>query len=84
MVYRSLYSSEVDTLNYLTTSTSKNTAITYNVVDCLVEYDSYGNVEPALALSWEPNEDATVWTFQLRQGVKWVDKDGQEVAEVGI
>lgn len=82
VVYRSLYSSEVDTLNYLTTSTSKNTAITYNVVDCLVEYDSYGNVEPALALSWEPNEDATVWTFQLRQGVKWVDKDGQEVAEV--
>ena len=82
VVYRSLYSSEVDTLNYLTTSTSKNTAITYNVVDCLVEYDSYGNVEPALALTWESNEDATVWTFHLREGVKWVDKDGQEVAEV--
>ncbi|MDE6108079.1 MAG: peptide ABC transporter substrate-binding protein, partial [Oscillospiraceae bacterium] len=81
-VYRTLYDTEIDTLNYLTTSSAKNTALTYNLVDCLVEYDAYGNVEPALALSWEPNEDATVWTFHLRQGVKWVDKDGNEVAEV--
>ena len=29
--------------------------------------------EAALALSWEPNEDATVWTFNLREGVKWHD-----------
>ncbi|MBO5035318.1 MAG: peptide ABC transporter substrate-binding protein [Oscillospiraceae bacterium] len=82
VVYRTLYNSEVDTLNYLSTSAAKNTAITYNLVDCLVEYDAYGNVEPALALSWEPNADATVWTFHLRQGVKWVDKDGKEVHEV--
>ena len=81
-VYRTLYSSEIDTLNYLKTSSANNTAITYNVVDCLVEYDAYGNVEPALALTWESNEDATVWTFHLREGVKWVDKDGNEVAEV--
>ena len=26
--------------------------------------------EAALAVSWEPNEDATVWTFNLREGVK--------------
>ena len=29
--------------------------------------------EAALALSWEPNEDATIWTFKLREGVKWHD-----------
>jgi oligopeptide transport system substrate-binding protein len=52
------------------------------VVDCLVEYDSYGNIEPALALEWFSNEDATVWTFKLREGVKWVDKDGKQVAEL--
>ncbi len=81
-VYRTLYASEVTTLNYLATTADNETSITYNVVDCLVEYDCYGNVEPALALSWEPNADATVWTFKLREGVKWVDKDGKEVAEV--
>lgn len=27
----------------------------------------------ALALRWEPNEDATVWTFGLRDGVTWHD-----------
>lgn len=81
-VYRSLYASEVTTLNYLYTTQANETSITFNVVDCLVEYDSYGKVEPALALSWESNEDATVWTFKLREGVKWVDWQGNEVAEV--
>ncbi len=81
-VYRTLYSSEVDTLNYLETTQAVTTSLTFNLIDCLVEYDSYGNVEPALATSWEPNDDASVWTFHLREGVKWVDKDGVEVADV--
>jgi peptide/nickel transport system substrate-binding protein len=29
--------------------------------------------EGALAVGWGPNEDATVWTFNLREGVKWHD-----------
>ena len=37
----------------------------------LVGMDEEGNLAPALAESWEPNEDGTVWTFQLRQGVTW-------------
>lgn len=81
-VYRTLYASEVTTLNYLITGQTNELSIAANVVDGLVEYDSYGNVEPALALSWEQNEDATVWTFKLREGVMWVDKDGNEVAPV--
>ena len=68
-VYRTLYASEVTTLNYLITGQTNELTIAANVVDCLVEYDSYGNVEPALATSWEQNEDATVWTFHIREGV---------------
>src|SRR5690606_23510328 len=30
-------------------------------------------VEPLLATSWEPNEDSTVWTFNLREGVSFHD-----------
>ncbi len=81
-VYRTLYAAEVTTLNYLITGQTNELTIAANVVDCLVEYDAYGNVEPALALSWEQNEDATVWTFKIREGVMWVDKDGNEVAPV--
>ncbi len=81
-IYRTLYASEVTTLNYLVTGQTNELSLCFNVVDCLVEYDPYGNVEPALATSWEQNDDATVWTFHIREGVKWVDKDGNEVADV--
>ena len=30
---------------------------------------------PGLAESWEPNEDGTVWTFQIRDGVTFHDGD---------
>ena len=46
-VYRTLYASEVTTLNYLITTQENEMSIAANVVDCLVEYDSYGNMEPA-------------------------------------
>lgn len=81
-VYKALYASEVTTLNYLITTQENEMKIAANVVDCLVEYDNLGNMEPALALDWSSNEDATVWTFQLREGVKWVDKDGNEKGDV--
>ena len=51
VVYRELYSGEVTTLNYLTTSNTNEYAIGANVVDCLVEYDNYGNIIPSLAES---------------------------------
>ena len=81
-VYRSLYASEVTTLNYLITTQDNEMTIAANVIETLVEYDNLGNIEPALATEWSSNPDATVWTFKLRQGVKWVDKDGNPVADV--
>lgn len=81
-VFRRLYGSEVETLNYLYTSNTNDYQMCANMVDCLVEYDSYGVMQPALAESWEHNEDYTEWTFHIRQGVMWVDAEGAEVAEV--
>lgn len=82
VVYRELYSSEVDTLNYLYTTTTNNLSIPANVVDTLIEYDCYGVIQPSLAESWEHNDDYTQWTFHIREGVKWVDSQGNEVADV--
>jgi peptide/nickel transport system substrate-binding protein len=31
------------------------------------------DIAPGLAEKWTPNSDNTVWTFSLRQGVKWHD-----------
>ena len=31
------------------------------------------SLRPNIAESWENNEDATVWTFHLREGMKWSD-----------
>ena len=81
-VYRQLYASEVETLNYLYTANTNDYQMCANMVDCLVEYDPYGVMKPALAESWEHNEDYTEWTFKIRQGVKWVDVEGNEVADV--
>lgn len=81
-VYRTLYTGEVQTLNYLTTSTSNDYAISANIIDCLVDYDQYGNILPGLAESWESNEDMTEWTFHIRKGTKWVNNKGEEMTDV--
>lgn len=80
--YRSLYSGEVTTLNYLTTTTTSEFGLLSNLIDTLVESDRYGQLQPCLAESWEASADGLTWTFRLRHGVQWVDAQGNAVAEV--
>lgn len=80
--YRIVYSGEIKTLNYLKTSETNEFAVAANLVDGLIEYDEYGIVQPGLAESWSSNDDATVWTFKLRDNAKWVTYDGKEHAKV--
>lgn len=45
------------------------------VISIVGEYLTYsdpnGRLRPWLATSWRPNRDATVWTFQIRRGVRF-------------
>ena len=43
------------------------------VYNGLVSLDASGKASPDLALEWSSNEDASEWTFKLRQGVKFHD-----------
>lgn len=46
----------------------------YHIYDGLVQFkNSDLEVEPALAESWTTSDDGKVWTFNLRQGVKFHD-----------
>lgn len=36
-------------------------------------FDQDLNMQPRMVESWEANEDATQWTFHLREGLKWSD-----------
>lgn len=80
--YRTLYSGEITSLNYLTTATTNEFALAANVIDTLVEYDKYGQVQPSLAESWEYDHENLTYTFKIRQGAKWVRADGTEYADV--
>lgn len=50
--------------------------------DGLYEYDDENVEQPALAESYEVSDDGLTYTFHLRKGVKWVDSQGREVADV--
>ena len=76
-VYRSLYSSEVTTMNYLVSGATYELVVGANTIDSLVENDTYGNILPSGAESWEVSEDGLTWTFHLRRQY-WYDADGNQ------
>lgn len=73
---------EIENFNLLTSAQSKDLNVLTNCVDGLVEHDTDGNIIPALAEKWEPNDDKTVWTFHLRDGLQWINNKGEKVADV--
>ena len=48
-------------------------SMSLGVWEPLITKDESGKPAPALATEWEHNEDSTVWTFHLREGVKFHD-----------
>lgn len=82
MVYSSLYSGEISSMNYLIEGATNEQTVGANVIDTLVEYNQYGELIPGLAESWEVSDDGLTWTFHLREGAKWFNHLGEPVADV--
>lgn len=82
-LYTTIFTSDIETLDYLVTDKSINNEHFSNFVDALYENDRFGNIVPALAESMpEVNEDSSKFTIKLRKGVKWVTSTGEEYGEV--
>ena len=73
---------ELESWNMLYTQKAEDANVVTNLWDGLLSFDRYGKVVPAIASSWEHNEDATVWTFHLRDDVDWVDYNGEVKAHL--
>ncbi len=76
------YSSDPQTWDVLGTSMAADSEAIVNTYDGLYEYNSENELTPALAESYTVSADGKVYTFKLRQGVKWVDSQGRVVADV--
>ena len=51
------------------------------MVDGLLEVDEKGKLVPCIAEEWGTEDNGLTWTFKIRQGVKWVDVNGNEMAD---
>lgn len=64
-------------------NSSTQTSITTNSThNGLVDAHSDGSADPVLAVEWTVNEDATVWTFKLRDDVKFHNGDAFTAKDV--
>ena len=80
--FSSTFSANPTTFNYLLDYYADNTAVITNLVDGLLENDSYGNLTPALAEDWSVSADGLTYTYKLRKDAKWYTADGEEYASV--
>ena len=66
-------SNEPDGIDPNITNNSFAVPFLINCFEGLVSYDSEGGIVPGNAESWDINDDLTVFTFHLRDGLKWSD-----------
>ena len=78
-----VYSTEAETLHPYSGSNGAGTwqAIS-NLCEGLTSVDQYGNFIPGLAEDPEVSEDGLVYTYHIREGVHWVDCEGNEMDEL--
>jgi peptide/nickel transport system substrate-binding protein len=69
-------------INPITISDQGGLEMIGQVGEWLVFSDQRNNYHPWLATSWSPNADASVWTFKIRQGVKFNDGSPMTVDDV--
>ncbi len=64
---------EAESLDPLKMTSAPAATVAEHMVETLVYLAADGSLEPALATSWEPDEDGASWILELREGVTFHD-----------
>lgn len=78
--YNTFFSADPTTLDISRRSDTYSSNIMNNTMEGLIRLEGHTGeyvIAPAEAESWESNEAGDVWTFHLREGLKW--EDGEPV-----
>lgn len=63
-------------------SSTQTSIATNSTHEGLVKVAADGSATPVLATEWFANEDSSVWTFKIREGVKF--HDGSDLTAEGM
>ncbi len=80
--YNYMFSDDIKTWDVFVTSNATDTDNILLTMEGLYAYDAKNVQQPALAESYEVSDDGLTYTFHIRQGVKWVDQQGREIADI--
>jgi ABC-type oligopeptide transport system, periplasmic component len=76
-----LTANEMETFNILYSQRNPDLKVLANCIDGLLSNDSHGTLIPAIAKDWDTQDGGLTWTFNLRDGVTWVDNQGNYKAD---
>ena len=75
--YSMINSFDITTLDYVYNNKSSNGDYTCNFIEGLLTQDSHGKLIPGMAKEWSHNEDASEWTFIIRDDAVWSTNEGE-------
>ena len=82
LVYPIIATAELETFNVLYSQRGEDSVFLCQIHESLLETNPYGELMPALAESWGSDDGGVTWTFNLREGLKWADVDGNEKGDL--
>ena len=75
-------SSEMGTFCVQRSQSAVDLNVLSNCFDCLLTNDASGAIVGAAAKRWYSNDGSVTWTFELNDGMVWVDYQGNVMANV--
>jgi oligopeptide transport system substrate-binding protein len=75
--YKMIDSFDITTLDYVYNNKSSNGDYTCNFIEGLLTQDRHGVLIGGMAKEWSHNEDASEWTFVIRDDAVWTTSEGE-------